>query len=447
MTCCFSTKPISQAQLDPAKRVNYSLGLVLGEEEFKQEQYYFASRGALRNRLLHGYGTATGLRITAKDTEITVSPGWAVDGLGRDIHIDQDQCADLDKWLGRKENRAKLEAAISTSPAPAGNPSLYLVLAYRECCSDDVPIPGEPCRSEGDTMAPSRITETFDLKFMLAKPSQLEEKAIRLFPGLLARLRVDPALGGKTAEQARADLDAAVRGLINPLLGLPPLPAMPSPPPLYIHPDRAREAYDRIFLLWVTELRPSLWQKEAESNPGPESCPKGALLLGRIDFAVNVVGTNLAVSGPIAIAEDERPYLLSTRMLQEVEIETGSAANPAFVHATAGPYAIVAAGHFAGGGDAVGPTYNGLYVKSSGPSLSDYLLVFSGYNDPTGGGGHTYIVKGVVQTDAVPGNPPGSLQFIGYAKGGIQVRLVGLTGTPIPASGFMVEISRFGGAG
>ncbi len=451
MTCCFSTKPISQAQLDPAKRVNYSLGLVLGEEEFKQEQFYFVERGRLRNRLLHGYGTVNGLAISVAGAEVTVAPGWAVDGLGREIRVDQDQCADLDKWLARKENRKKLEDAfgplpgpVTSPPGPALNPYLYLVMSYRECGSDDVPIPGEPCRSEGDSMAPSRITETFDLRFMVQKPSQLEEEAVRLFSGLLSRVHVDPGLGGLTAIQARAALDSAVRSLIDPLLGIVSSPPSGPSGPLYAHPDWAEAAFERIMLLWATELRPKIWRQEADRIVSAEGCPKGSLLLGRLDFAVVPSGTNLKISGPIAVDERERPYLLSTRMLQELVLRngTGAAANP--VSAAGGAYAIVAAGLFSPGGAPIGATYNSLKALGDSPPTSDYLLAFPDYVNPALGGGHVYIVKGTVQ---VSGNPPGALEFLGFENGGIRVRLAGFTGTPIPSAGFMVEISRFGGAG
>ena len=73
-------------------RVNYEFGLVLGVDEFKQEQLYFLDKDYLHNRALHGYGTVYGLKVEAtrpaddtQDVLITVEPGLGIDQCGRPI--------------------------------------------------------------------------------------------------------------------------------------------------------------------------------------------------------------------------------------------------------------------------------------------------------------------------------------------------------------------------
>src|SRR5947209_2997862 len=93
-------------------RVNYNFGLVLGVNEFKQEQEYFLQKDYLYNRAFEGYGTVSGLRVTAEwlrgeDVEITVGSGMAIDQFGRPIVVREAQCARLVAWLKRQEEKKK----------------------------------------------------------------------------------------------------------------------------------------------------------------------------------------------------------------------------------------------------------------------------------------------------------------------------------------------------
>jgi hypothetical protein len=159
----FNSVAPSSAKPHPDKRVRYSLGLVLGEDDLAQEQYYFLQRDRLHARRLHGYGTVCGLEVTESNGTVTVEEGLAVDRHGRVIRVTPRQCGDLAAWLARQ--------------APASPPlaTVYVALCYRECESDRVPIPGTACRTAEENAAASRITESFELHFLDAPPSQLEE--------------------------------------------------------------------------------------------------------------------------------------------------------------------------------------------------------------------------------------------------------------------------------
>src|SRR5689334_4861976 len=103
-TC--TTTPADRVSLTPNKRVNYAFGLVLGEDEFRQEQSHFEWKHRLGNRLLHGYGTVCGLKVTASaqdgGTEIRIAPGYALSPRGDWIWVDKAQCVRLDDWLHRQ---------------------------------------------------------------------------------------------------------------------------------------------------------------------------------------------------------------------------------------------------------------------------------------------------------------------------------------------------------
>lgn len=153
--------------LDPRRRVNYRLGLVLGETEFRQEQDHHRERVHQHHRGLHGYGTVAGLAVRWQDErEIAVDPGVAIDQAGRTICVPRTQCAVLDDWLGDNVDEVR-EAST------AGTVTLAVEVSWRECPTDPVPLPTEQCRSEFDSAVPSRIVEAFDLRLRPMRDDEL----------------------------------------------------------------------------------------------------------------------------------------------------------------------------------------------------------------------------------------------------------------------------------
>jgi hypothetical protein len=85
-------------------RVFYSLGSLLGVEDFRDEQAYHRGRLARALGALHGGGTVAGLRVdwakTAPDhpEELRVTPGLGIDRLGRMIDVPRTWCIRVQKW-------------------------------------------------------------------------------------------------------------------------------------------------------------------------------------------------------------------------------------------------------------------------------------------------------------------------------------------------------------
>src|SRR5207344_3039576 len=92
------------------------------------------------------------------------------------ICVQPAQCAYLNDWIGA--NQAAVGAALASPPSVL---HLSLVLCYRSCPVDPMPIPGEPCRAEDDLMAPSRLVDDFVLDLRLAAVKQPEEDGMRAF--------------------------------------------------------------------------------------------------------------------------------------------------------------------------------------------------------------------------------------------------------------------------
>src|SRR5882724_9624666 len=103
---CFTSQVdgMTVTEPDPAKHVNYNLGMVLGVDDFTQEFAYLSGRDQWIVRDLIGYGTARGLKVSAEDDSekgprVVVESGVAVSPGGQMICVPSAQCAYLRDWV------------------------------------------------------------------------------------------------------------------------------------------------------------------------------------------------------------------------------------------------------------------------------------------------------------------------------------------------------------
>jgi hypothetical protein len=424
---------------DPTKHVKYNLGMVLGVADFEQEYTYLSAHDARGIRDLIGYGVVSGLRVTVGDAGergplVQVAPGEAVTPSGRLVCVTPAQCAYLNDWLAG--HRREVEE-IGFSP-PSTLP-LSVVACYRECPTDDVPIPGEPCRSDDELMKPSRLRESFALDLRLRPPPQLEEDAVRDFVAWLRRIPlVDGPRGDVEAfvEEVRqaAALEtsppASPPGLLDFLLTSPP--AALTIPRAYLG-----EYLEALFRLWVEELRPRLRSAipSAECGCGgtvedldPDS---DCVLLAELDVPLALDSPTgswvVADTPPVAVDETTRPMLLHLRLLQEWLLGG---------RGTAGAD-LVASGRVHADGT-VAASVGGLTATALEPTL--FVLRFPGFDETLE---HVVLGQPVgAQADAQPStfevladSPP---------QDGILVRVKKPDGTAVP-NGFMVRIEQLGG--
>jgi hypothetical protein len=270
---------------DPSKRVRYTRGMVLGEDDLHQEQLHLRARDDAGVRALHGYGTVSGLDVRWDlDTgRLDVAPGLAVDPVGRLVCVPAEQCADLLRWLDA--HREDLVPSVPAGSLPAAT-SLYVVLCHRECETDTVPLPSETCRTAEESMAPSRVQESFELRILLTPPVEAGEVA-----------------GGRLSEVVDGLLDA---------LGSVPAESLADV-------DRVRQQ----LVAWVTRDRPELATAPCLEGPA-ENCgrlpeaPSTGVLLARVDLDLDEdADGGLVLSAPPLVVQEDRPVLLSTRFLQE----------------------------------------------------------------------------------------------------------------------------------
>jgi hypothetical protein len=359
---------------DPSKHVNYQLGMVLGVDDFQAEFTYLSDRARRIVRDLIGYGVISGLHVTvgsatdARGPRLQVGPGGLVTPSGQLVCVSPAQCAYLNEWL-----RANREAIDLISPPPSAL-ELAVVACYRECETDDVPIPGEPCRSEDELMKPSRIQDSFALELRFDAPSQAEDDAVRAFVAWIRQIPVVDDPPGDIAafvaelEKAAAEVDTS-----------PPAPlaflASPPPPTLRIPRSAAAQYLEALFAFWVTRLRARARSGAnaaecgccggpGELDPGAECLQIAAIT---VPIAPDVISGDLLVDDgtPIAIDETVRPHLLHLRMLQE------------WMLATADTGAAAASGRVLVGGGVQGAS-GGLEVKPIEKTL--FLLTHPGFD-------------------------------------------------------------------
>jgi hypothetical protein len=346
------------APLDPLKHVNFLPGMVLGVDEFQQEFAYHEGHRQWLARDAIGYGTVNGLTVKVsrddskgpedpKRFKVMVGAGVALTPQGRLVRVCPEQCAHLNEWLALDSNRGGLARALGSPPADPLR--LYLTLCYDQCETDEVPVPGEPCRKADDVNQPSRIRDDFHLELRVDPPSQLEEDALRDY---VAWLRGLPVVASDAQAQV-ADFLAAIRAAAEgpPAAdGSPPAPGPLQPPSitgtpadflhgdpslypapsgaLHLPADRACEFLREAMRLWVTELRPRWKTCWLAPNAGcleppsdPAARPEGCLLLAEIDVSLMAqASTGLWVvtsdSMP-SVDERRRPFVVHQRMLQE----------------------------------------------------------------------------------------------------------------------------------
>jgi hypothetical protein len=129
------------------ERVRFFNGQVLSVADLEAEQNYHLEMRRLHNRVLHGVGVVQGLTVTkdmARTEGVIVSPGFALDGQGREIIVDK--AADLD--IGR-----------------CTRSTCFVTLQYKE-------TPSDPSPTRGGVSEFSRITEGFVVATASQDPAQ-----------------------------------------------------------------------------------------------------------------------------------------------------------------------------------------------------------------------------------------------------------------------------------
>ena len=239
-------------------RVNYATGMLLGPEDFTDEQTYHRSRLALVLASMLGAGTMRGLNVTVSAAtattpeQVRVSAGCAVDQLGRMIELQRDACLRLDRWYDyyRDNQPGALTQAFN---AGAGAVIAHVFLQF------------EPC---GRGLTPAFATGPFDALNAVTAARLRDGYRLSLEPATYA-VENDPRAPKRRFDAVAADLLApavmAVSALTSPTL------------------DQASQAVRAALEPPLAAMRQALlqWSPPSGEPPAgfpPEADPNGVLL-------------------------------------------------------------------------------------------------------------------------------------------------------------------------
>jgi hypothetical protein len=239
--------------LEPLRRNNYFYGKRMDVQHFQMEQGYGKLKQWLLNRLTLGKGVVCGLKVSIDGHLICVDPGFAIDGLGREIVVPVRACIDPVTQEGGccapccRETGATPAPAVQPQPEaqphalavglshepvtpgaaqpepqpeprpqpPQADGAYTLWLCYRECRTDYQPVLVSDCGTR-EQCAPGTIIETFCLKMtpgvpplqadpewcakLWPKPKEFGDR-----PAATTVLRAAPSLGGAAARVPTED--------------------------------------------------------------------------------------------------------------------------------------------------------------------------------------------------------------------------------------------------
>jgi hypothetical protein len=207
-----------------ADRVFYATGVLLGADDFRDEQQYHRGRLARALQYLHGVGTVAGLRVRyqpaveeadgqpAQDERLWVDAGLAVDYLGRLIELRGARCIRLERWYGF--------LAASQPDRLAGARHMLTIRADRDDAGG-APLPPEELELTGVVVdvflrflvcergrTPAFASGPFDA-LDAAQPSRLRDSAEVLLVARSGSAPVFPA-------DPYADLDSGLDAIADP---------------------------------------------------------------------------------------------------------------------------------------------------------------------------------------------------------------------------------------
>lgn len=168
---------------EPLRRVSYEAGMMLGLEATRDEQTYHRRRLTRHQYWLHGYGTLAGLNVSMdpdsheNDTDdvlvrLQVSPGIAIDGLGREVLVHETYCINLRQWLDAQSEGDLLEGF------DGGTERLWLKVSVRQ---KDCPLARQPLLARKlnlstDAVQPSRTADSVQLELIPELPPAPDER-------------------------------------------------------------------------------------------------------------------------------------------------------------------------------------------------------------------------------------------------------------------------------
>jgi hypothetical protein len=147
---------------DTLQRISFQPGILLGSDALTTEQAHNLRRLNRHQRWLIGPGTVFGLRVdvqppapgAASDpVQITVSPGYAIDGLGREVMVGGPYAISLRDWL-----------TVQNPPSSSGFFHLRVTVRAQASPNQLQPVVAELFDAGLDPVVPKCVADSFALE-------------------------------------------------------------------------------------------------------------------------------------------------------------------------------------------------------------------------------------------------------------------------------------------
>jgi hypothetical protein len=147
--------------INPFLALRVSYGMLLGEEDFRDLMGNPRGKQMLHNAWLHGSGVVWGYEVLRDGTKgLRVTPGLALDKLGRELLLDTDRCLDLEAWLRDLRKGQPLGAGDCDEQVLRA----CVVASFDTCLARPVPALADPCDLSRKHNECSRVVETVRLE-------------------------------------------------------------------------------------------------------------------------------------------------------------------------------------------------------------------------------------------------------------------------------------------
>lgn len=186
-----STLSQDGAMFEPISRVAYRHGMMLGVEALRDEQDFFRRRLSRHQYWLHGAGTVVGLAVSLDhgtqnpdDTldqamRLIVSPGIALDGLGREVVLTETYCLDLRAWIEANRDDDTREWTGSNTHIPQqGGLWLDVGIRQQDCDRGLQPVAAAEVNAGIDPVATSRVEQAVALDLSPITPVDPDPNAL-----------------------------------------------------------------------------------------------------------------------------------------------------------------------------------------------------------------------------------------------------------------------------
>jgi hypothetical protein len=163
-------------------RVNYVTGVLLGAEDFQAEQDYHRGRLARALAYAMGHGTLAGLEVShhpaqAADADhparlegLVVTPGLAIDRVGRLLEVPCSRCLKLADWYAAQSPqvlRQAWHAADSLFAGSASGVAADLFIRFVVCEQGKTPAFAGSAFTSFDSVTAARLRDGFEIELVL----------------------------------------------------------------------------------------------------------------------------------------------------------------------------------------------------------------------------------------------------------------------------------------